>query len=246
MERLDHVLVRVSNLDKAVNQFRMAGFTVYYGAKPEQAYNAMIYFEDHSFIELVDTTKFPVLLRCLAKTKILNLGGSFYKRIGAYALSKERFLDYSIYSGAIEEDYKRIKTRGIKLHELKRTDVFGKKLQWKLFATNNNELPFVMSAYAPSKYPEVGANQHKNSIQGIQQLEIQTTHDLTALSQEIVAVFGTLAQNISLEQTYLEIKTQNATIRYIKGEVNKIRGIWLNSLAKSELNLSADYGIFCN
>lgn len=243
MERLDHVLIRVDDLEESVNQFRLAGFRVYYGAQREKAYNAMIYFEDDSFIELVDTTKFPFILNCLATSRITNLLGAFYKRIGAYARSKDRYLDYSVYSKNIEVDHERVSNKASKLYSLKRVDTLGTVLKWKLFAFSTLELPFVMSDYAPYKYPEEGATNHNNRVLGMNRLLINTTTDLAKLKESIIHLFNTAPDCIQLTERYLEIKTNNAIIQYATANVNAIVGVELKNLGPKEFSFIEAYGI---
>ncbi|BDS09323.1 VOC family protein [Aureispira anguillae] len=243
MERLDHVLIRVDDLEACVNVFRRAGFKVYYGTQMENAYNAMIYFQDQSFIELVDTTKFPFLLKLLAKSKLLYVLGNFYRRIGAYALSNDLFLDYSIYAKDIEKQHERVKKKVSKLYHLKRKDVFGALLQWKLFVPSSSQLPFVMSDYKPHKLPEKNATEHKNKALGIRQVDIWTTYDLEKLQHEMLSVYDSNKAQLCLNGETLEIKTKNANIIYQKAQVNKIVSIRLNSIKPNLLSSLVDYGI---
>lgn len=243
MERLDHILIRVEDLEKSVNAFRRAGFRVYFGSKPAESYNAMIYFQDNSFIELVDTTKFPLLLTFLAKTKIINLFGAFYKRIGMYALSKDTILDYAVYSRDIEKHYNKIRAKASKLHCLKRVDSLGRALKWKLFVLKTRCLPFVMSDYCPCKYPEYNACHHKNNTLGIDQICIGTTMNLQKLKQEILNTFDVLEESLLLKDDVLEVATQNSVLKYKKGTRDKILGIQFNNLSPSVEMLLSEYRI---
>ncbi len=243
MERLDHILIRVDNLENSVDDFRKAGFRVYFGASPEKAYNAMIYFQDNSFIELVDTSKFPLVLTFLAKIKITNLLGASYKRVGKYALSKNTFLDYAVYSQDIEGDYNRIKKEASKLYHLKRRDVLGRWVKWKLFALKDINLPFVMSDYFPCKYPENNACNHDNATLGIYKVSIRTTMDLFKLKTEILKLFTIKKDHIFLINDVLQITTANSIIEYRKGAKNEISEIKLNDLEIRQRGTLLKYGI---
>lgn len=242
MNRLDHVLIRVDNLETSVNDFRNAGFKVYFGTNYNDSYNAMIYFQDNTFIELVDTNRFPMILIFLAKTRIINLLGVFYKRIGRYALSTDIFLDYAIYSSDIEKYHEEVKkTQVSKLYHLKRIDSLGRTLKWRLFAFKKMYLPFVISNYSPCKYPETDACNHKNNVQGIFQLNICTKMDLSKLQEEMLNVLNLPPQNIVLEGNVLKITTSNTIVKYIKGKTDKIIGIQLDDLPSNIESLLLGY-----
>jgi len=244
MNRLDHILIRVDNLEKSVKDFRNAGFSVYLGTSHKDAHNAMVYFKDDSFIELVDSSKFPRMLVFLAKTRIINLLGSFYKRIGRYTLSKDTFLDYAIYSRNIEKQHDRAQNKVSRLHHLSRVDCFGQVLKWKLFVFKETYFPFVMSDYLPYKYPEMDADKHRNKVSGICQLNIETSSDLLKLQEHLLDVFQLPQKNIVLRDNTLEIITQNTSIKYIKGKTNKIIGIKLDHLTPSIESILSEYKLF--
>lgn len=246
MERLDHVLIQVDDLAESVNQFRLAGFRVYYGSEPNRAYNAMIYFQDNSFIELVDISKFPLILIFLAKSRLLNLLGGFYKRVGSYARSRNRYLDYAIYSKTINVDYERAKKNASRLHHLSRIDVLGERLEWKLFALKAPELPFVMSDYLPYKYPEETATNHKNNVLGIYKISIKTARDLAKMKEDIINLFDTSVDCLELTNQQLAIRTENTIIQYHSSTVDEIVGIELKNSKHESLSLVEKYGIVCN
>lgn len=207
-------------------------------------YNAMIYFEDKSFIELIDINKFPRILVFLAKTRIINLFGAFYKRIGRYTLSKDTFVDYAIYNSDIEKYHEEVKSQVSRLHHLNRTDSLGRDLKWKLFVFKKMHLPIVMSNYTPCKYPEENAYNHPNNVLGIHQLSICTTMDLLALREELLMTFKLPQQNIVLKDKRLKVITQNSIIEYIKDKTNKIIGIQLDNLPPNKEALLSEYSLF--
>jgi hypothetical protein len=59
---LDHVVVLVSNLEHATEQFRGLGFTVSLGGTNGPTHNALITFQDQTYIELISTRS--GLMRC--------------------------------------------------------------------------------------------------------------------------------------------------------------------------------------
>lgn len=51
--KLSHVILKVEQLDKAVQEYREKGFVVEYG-KEKNPINALIYFSKGPYIELLD------------------------------------------------------------------------------------------------------------------------------------------------------------------------------------------------
>lgn len=218
--KFDHVLIRVDNLRETVSEFQEMGFNVYYGNSKKKCHHAMIYFENGSFIEFIDQSVFPGILKFFAKSKILDFFGPFFQRVSIYTLSHKRFLDYSLYSPTIKQLYKQIKskTRVSKLMNLKRTNHLKKKIQWQLFVLNDIEMPFIMSDYTPKKLPEPNSFHHHNGVKGISRIQI-TSKSVDNLIQKFVELFGLekpLGQTIELENAQFEFKQGN------KFEINSI------------------------
>lgn len=236
MMRLDHILIRVEDLEKALADFREMGFNVYPGNAGKKCHHAMIYFPDDSFIELVDPSKFPASLTFLSKTGILNLFGPFFKRITHYVNSGEQLLDYSVHTTAIEEFYKRIKpnNKKLKLHHLKRTNHLGVKVEWKLVVSDSIELPFIMSDYSPDKLPVEEAVTHPNGITGIHTMWIEAVNR-DAYIQEF--------QNRFVSDLLL---LGNTTIIVEQGDRFKLKELQLQSgeeTSKYDLGKLSGYGI---
>ncbi|MCG8573658.1 MAG: VOC family protein [Flavobacteriales bacterium] len=240
MNRLDHVLIRVDKLEKAVQEFQQMGFKVFYGNAKENCHHALIYFQDESFIELVDQSKFPALLLYLSKKKVLKNLGIFFSRIGHYASSESRFLDYSIYDSDIDYMHKKCKTNNkvSKLFKLKREDSKGQKLNWKLFAFKDMDLPFIMSDYSPLKYPGNDADVHPNGILGIEAMEIASTN-VSAYCQKLNRIFD-------IESADAVFNFEHTKIRVVKGNSSKIRSLTLKGELQSDFDLESlqSYGIF--
>ncbi len=67
--KLGHVLYKVDNLDEAVKEYREKGFIVEYG-KSKNPYNALIYFAEGPYFELLHRTGMPTFVK-----RILRLFG---------------------------------------------------------------------------------------------------------------------------------------------------------------------------
>lgn len=175
IDQLDHVLIKVGNLTEAVTDFRRMGFTTYYGSSPEnKAYNAMVYFEDGTFIELVDTNRFPLLFRKLLQWKMLKPLGFMLNRVTDYVLAENGPIDYCVHSSNIASDHKDL---GVyfhltKIRQMNRMNHLRKKVSWSLFSTSKKVIPFVISDYTPEKLPKSNAICHDNDACGIGELNL--------------------------------------------------------------------------
>lgn len=228
MTRLDHILIRVTDLDEAVADFKAMGFVVDYGTKPEKAYNAMIFFEDATFIELVDTSKMPLFVRLLVKTGILTYVNPFYNRIGTYSISSEVFLDFACNSEMILKDFYRLKKNFdvSKILSLSRVNTLGEKLSWQLFAPKALTLPFIMSDYFPYKYADKALTQHFNHTKGIAKIEIEFTENIEIQQKILTDFYGIKDFQIASDSIGFELN--NLKISYKKGTSDRITGIKLH------------------
>ncbi|QKX05495.1 hypothetical protein HN014_11395 [Aquimarina sp. TRL1] len=219
MERLDHVLIRVDNLETGIGDFRKEGFTVYPG---EKGYNAMIYFKDHSFIELVAPSRFPGIYTLLARIGFFSLLGTAFRRIGTYAVWKERFLDYSVYSSAIEKQHTDVQNRSSKLLKMNKKNKNGDTIYWRLFAPKERSFPFVMSDYSPYKYPDKTAHTHDNGVEGIEELVISVNENLKSYLERLSTFFNIRLSDFIEGAEMHSLVTSNTRITYVIGNKNKI------------------------
>lgn len=194
--KLGHVLIKVKNLDRAVTSFEKNGFVVCYGSKKETARNAMIYFENGSFIELF-TTEGPKALEILypALLKFFSFRDeSFANRMKRYVMGPYGLSDFALDvepSNQFEEAVANLNTERIifSTRKMKRVDNKGIPLRWKIAYCNDQELPFLMSAYSPElpHSPEIWA--HKNGAVSIKSLFIET-NDLRKTAKKYKELLG--------------------------------------------------------
>lgn len=60
---ISHVLYKVNDLNKSVNEFINKGFHVEFGSK-NRPHNALIYFSDGPYIELIKAPLYPNFQKC--------------------------------------------------------------------------------------------------------------------------------------------------------------------------------------
>ena len=117
--KISHLIYKVDNLKKAVESFENYGFCVEYG-KREHPYNALIYFNDHTYIELIQnqnavlgnngvgkSTFAKCLCGLLPKTKgVLNIHGKKYndrkRRELCYMVMQD--VNHQLFSESVMDD----------------------------------------------------------------------------------------------------------------------------------------------
>jgi hypothetical protein len=219
MKRIDHIIVRVDDLHDGVAEFRDAGFEVYYGRKPEKAANALIYLQDNSFIELLDTKVIPPFARTLSRLGVLRRMSPFFDRLANYYFKEGPWLDYPIYSSDIHKTYARVKDRssGI-LSNAKRKKPNGTVVSWTLFGPLDLNLPFVMSDYAPEKMSADETNIHPNSITGLHSVEVAFAGDLETFKGQLMDFYQIEQSNVRVNGNCFSVQTENATINYTQAD----------------------------
>ena len=242
MERLDHVIFRAEKLTELVEEFRAAGFKVYYGAPTGKEYNAMIYFEDHSFIELVDMTKVPGFAKVLTRLGVFKLIHPFFHRMGNWALSDNIIMEYVAYSSDIRAFQQQFKGSSSKVRTGTRINHMSEAVSWEYFGSKDLELPFVISDYRPKKYPEEGATQHPNGATGIKELVVHFSGSVEAFKSKVIQFFKPSPENVEITSSGFSLMTANAKIRYILSSDYHIESLMLKESVSPKYDLSA-YGV---
>lgn len=230
MKRIDHIIIRVENLHEGVAEFQDAGFQVYYGKKPEEAYNALIYLQDGSFLEIVDTTKIPWYFRLLTRAGVIRLIHSFYNRMGNFALKEGPLLDYVIYSPHIETTYERVKEKSTPMIFGKREKPNGTVVNWHCFAPKDINLPFVKSDYYPDQMSDDETDIHPNGIAAIHTMDVTFAGDLTRFKDRVVEYYQIDTSNVRVDGHCFNIQTENATVNYTQSHKHKITNVALKPL----------------
>ncbi len=218
--RLSHILYKVDDLHQAVKDFEEMGFTVEYGAHPDKAFNALIWFEKGPFIELFKSEPNKIVNGLL---KLFNLKG-LISRFKLFQYSDYGWVDYSL-----EHDRVDLKQEAVKLKELGyvfskmpavRTNIHGIKLKWKLILPADTTFPFFMSAYTPNPRPETithsnGAKEVKQVVWGTKKNNIPNIR-LFSDDQRLELVEGEGFQKIVIEGWDADILNK----KYYKGGQN--------------------------
>lgn len=169
MMRSGHLIYKVKNLQEAVKEWEAKGFVVEYGRK-EKPNNALIYFSQGPYIELLENTGIPVIAKVIAKLfgRSKNLERFFYWdecEEGWQGLCIEKD------SGDLDEEVNFLAKRGIKgllLNNLKRIDTKNRELRYRCFFPHGTSFPFLMTYFSIDPKPQNFT--HPNGIKEIKKI----------------------------------------------------------------------------
>ncbi|MFT7528373.1 MAG: hypothetical protein ACI9LY_003535 [Arenicella sp.] len=178
---LDHVVVVVSDLERAMNQFRALGFTVGLGGTNGPTHNALIAFQDQTYIELISIRS--ALMRCilcfLYRTKLFYL---FKPTMSPLSFRFVRWLggpagirDWCIKVGPLENVVDCLSANNTRMSELEkftRTKPNLETAEWLLAAPSEQRLPFFIQDITDTsiRIPGGDATNHNNGCIGISRL----------------------------------------------------------------------------
>lgn len=169
-----HILCKVDDLHAAVGAWTAAGFTVQLGDRPEKAANALIWFEDGPFIELIDPkVARPPALFSLAMKKILR--AEWVHRFDRWANQADGWCELALETtGSVKPELARIKAAGIGAFgpvTNKRKPVDSELIKTQTAFPNDLDLPILMGAYHPDPRPQTV--QHSNGATGVREIQVQ-------------------------------------------------------------------------
>ncbi|MEM7331139.1 MAG: VOC family protein [Chloroflexota bacterium] len=243
MERIDHIIISAENFKEAVQDFREAGFEVFFGTREAKATNALIFLNDHSFIELLKANVAPPIVRWLTQLGIMKFFSPYYNRIGHYALAQEPILDYAVYSGNLRGLYERVRASSSEIREHRRKRPDRSFVLWQFLMPKNLKLPFVMSDFYPNRMTRQETNVHPNGITGIGAINVQFDGEQIAVIDNLVRFFQILPENISTHSQGFSVKTENAIVNYTKSARQRINSVMLTPYSETVNQRLRKYGI---
>ena len=185
MMRSGHLIYKVKNLQEAVKEWEAKGFVVEYGRK-EKPNNALIYFSQCPYIELLENTGIPVIAKVIAKLfgRSKNLERFFYWdecEEGWQGLCIEKD------SGDLDEEVNFLAKRGIKgllLNNLKRIDTKNRELRYRCFFPHGTSFPFLMTYFSIDPKPKNFT--HPNGIKEIKKIVFKISPAQAKILKELV------------------------------------------------------------
>lgn len=177
MLKINQLQCKVTDLQKAVSDFKELGFTVCWGADPERASNAFIYFENGPVIELF---LMPDIAYYAASVFGVFYGSSAKRRWKYWCRSNEGWCDFNLKSDNEEASLENIgnirnhvKNKNISVSRVikgHRTQPDGQKLKFGYFVTDPVELPFITSDYHIKN--TIKKVKHKNGAKEIEWVKV--------------------------------------------------------------------------
>jgi catechol 2,3-dioxygenase-like lactoylglutathione lyase family enzyme len=177
---LDHVVIAVSDLDRAVADYQSLGFTIYPGGVHHGgvSHNALILFEDGAYFEII-------AYREEAPTnhwwRVLTSAG-------------EGIVDFALLPENAERDVATARARGLQLDGPTpggRLRLDGVQLDWQIVRPTTTDLPFWCGDVTPRnlRVPEGAIRRHANGVTGISRVRILVA-DLATSTERYSALVG--------------------------------------------------------
>ena len=223
----EHVVIRVDDLSQATEDYQALGFTVVYGGSHGGGFthNALIYFRDGTFVELIEY-KNRWLLRSLLRLGILDVFLKNTSKHLKYRFSEvvdypEGFIDSALLTKDMKGTFQQVIDRGLTVApptEFSRQRDNAPLVRWKIMSPIESVLPFVRDPYMPAIPVTNDMVTHKNGALGISQM-----------------VYGTRA----LEKTVNGFeKLLGITANYPRVEALTESNLVIFTLSKGFMNLS--------
>lgn len=181
--KVSHIIYKVQDLHKGVEEFRSKGFAVEYG-KDKNPYNALIYFSEGPYLELLGKTGMPSIIK-----KVLRLSGKgkladrldFWDNHagGPCGLALEN------YRTELEDECEILKKYGygcVQMNSM-RNDTKGRKLRFKAGYPDDIQIPFFMTYFNIDPKPRNFV--HPNGAVKIKHVTFGTRRELFPLINEM-------------------------------------------------------------
>lgn len=193
MLTIDHVVVSVgADLDQAVSDYQSLGFTVIYGGvhANNATHNALICFEDGTYIELMALTGQP------PKAGMIDFSGLLREREG--------LVGYALLCADIDAEAERQRANGVHVSDImagERLRQDGARVAWKTATLNGAFTPFLIQDVTPHNIRVPDDPQtvnHANGVTGITavnfphtiQVRVNNTATIGQLNQNSITTHG--------------------------------------------------------
>jgi catechol 2,3-dioxygenase-like lactoylglutathione lyase family enzyme len=177
---LDHVVILVADLDRAIADYTTLGFTVQRGGTHAAGttHNALVGFADGSYLELI----------AFLKPDPTHRWGAFAAR------GHEGFVDFALLPPSVGEVVARAQAAGVAYQgpfDGGRTTLDGQVLKWQIGTPPSADLPFLCGDITPRalRVREGEVRVHPNGITGIQAMVVGV-HDRAASQRRYAALLG--------------------------------------------------------
>lgn len=182
--KLGHIICKVDHLERAVAAYTAKGFSVEYG-RVKKPYNALIYFAQGPYLELLGSTGMPRfgkwLLRRFGKH-------AFIDRLDAWDSADEGLVGLALENDRLDVDLEQKILDDANLTYLKgrsgRTDPKGRKIRFCGMFPDDMQLPILSSAFNVNVRPPRGYV-HSNGVKGIKSVAFGTRSELFPVMRKL-------------------------------------------------------------
>lgn len=199
---LDHVVIVVPDLMKSVALFKSQGFHVDLGGRNGPTHNALIFFKDGKYIELISlrSTFVRLAVKVLSTLKPVLFFRDNEQSINARFMNwfggKSGLKDWCVRSNNIQETASALREHDhltTKVEEFKRVRPDGQVAKWLLTGPTSRSLPFIIEDISPTRVrvPFLESCNHANGVTGISSLIMNHQH-LDTTDQKIRSLFSVL------------------------------------------------------
>jgi catechol 2,3-dioxygenase-like lactoylglutathione lyase family enzyme len=209
---LDHVVIGVNDLDRAVADYQSLGFTVYPGGVHHGgvSHNALIVFEDGSYFEIIAYREAAPANRWW---HVLTTAG-------------EGIVDFAVLPENTEKDLGAARARGLNLEGPTpggRLRLDGVRLDWQIVRPATTDLPFWCGDVTPRhlRVPEGAIRHHANGVTGISRVRILVSDGVTS-TERYRALVGPDA--VSLENGIARINLESTVFELVVPDNDPARG----------------------
>jgi len=192
----DHAVIYVPHLEQAVRQFTALGFTVQLGGEHHHTCNALIIFNDQSYIELLalkPSWRRPLLLLAARLGWVDYLANSkkdISWRLLPWIVKRYGAIDWCVRTVSIDKTLKRLATTDIpilKSQSYERTRPDGTLVKWLLGGAQDLDLPYLIEDKTTLnvRVPLGVHTSHPNGAMSLRQINvssIDTSRTARALS----------------------------------------------------------------
>lgn len=197
--RFDHAIILVKNLKKAVRHYQRLGFHVVPGGELKGgAQNAIVPFEDGTYLELFSVGGFLLTLakmfKTIGKLDVMSKGrGPMESRFIPHFARGEGIIEYALFTEDLEKQLDLIRKRGLDILgpiEGNRIQADGTKLEFQ-WGLSHPHLPFLITDRTSRslRVPVEKAGMHENGSKGIKEL-IMAVRDLQEASRRYSDLIG--------------------------------------------------------
>jgi catechol 2,3-dioxygenase-like lactoylglutathione lyase family enzyme len=193
LKGIDHLVIVVTDLERAAKDYERLGFTVVPGGRhPVGSHNALISLADGSYIEII----------------------AFYReaidhRWWGALLKGERLVDYCMQTDDLRGDTEKLRDAGVTINDpvpWSRTRPDGYELKWVLSlatASHRGVAPFLIQDVTPREERIPHQRDHRNGVTGIRKIAI-ASDEISILERWYKAVLGMAGRPI--EDEHLKAK----------------------------------------